>query len=154
MANENFYRWPRDRRITRERHQLKNPSGRLLRELQQLDDEDPVLAAQAARLVGLYRRLWSSYVAKHADGHRLGKENRRLERSNHRLSEENRQMSRHYADQEAQLHHFQEAFRKVREAIIEIFARWKDVEPELAIFSQDRDAPHDKQSNPDSAGLR
>jgi hypothetical protein len=39
--------------------------------LQRLDDQNPVLAEQAARLVAVYRRLWESYVAKHADSSRL-----------------------------------------------------------------------------------
>lgn len=95
----------------------------MVRELQRLDDEDPLLAAQAARLVGLYRRLWDSYVAKRADSHRLEMENRHLERSNKRLSEEKRQMNRQYADQEAQLLHFRDAFRKLWERITDISER-------------------------------
>ncbi|KAH1970625.1 protein with putative role during mitosis, partial [Aspergillus fumigatus] len=40
------------------------PSGDYARaraKLQRLDDQNPVLAEQAARLVALYRRLWESY---------------------------------------------------------------------------------------------
>lgn len=101
----------------------EEPFRPLVRELQRLDDEDPQLAAQAARLVGLYRRLWESYVAKGAESQRL--------------SEENRQMNRRYAEQEALLFYFREAFQKVREGITMIFESWKDVEPRLPEPSQD-----------------
>ncbi|CEL07076.1 hypothetical protein ASPCAL10241 [Aspergillus calidoustus] len=42
----------------------------LARELERLDVKDPILAAQAARLVALYWRLWESYVSKNADKRR------------------------------------------------------------------------------------
>jgi hypothetical protein len=108
----------------------------LVRELQRLDDEDPLLAAQATRLVGLYRRLWDSYVARRTESHRLEKENQHLERSNKYLVEENRQMGRQYTEQEAQLLYFRDAFQKVRDGITGIFESWKDVEPELSVPSQ------------------
>ena len=47
----------------------------MARELERLDEKDPILAAQAARLVALYRRLWESYVARNAESQHLDKEN-------------------------------------------------------------------------------
>lgn len=65
----------------------------LTRELERLDEKDPILAAQAARLVALYRRLWESYVAKNAESQRLDKENQQLKNANASLSEEKKQQS-------------------------------------------------------------
>ncbi|KAJ5701410.1 hypothetical protein N7488_008958 [Penicillium malachiteum] len=38
-----------------------------LEALAELDRKDPKLAFQAARILGLYRRLWESCVSKHVD---------------------------------------------------------------------------------------
>ncbi|KAG2026557.1 hypothetical protein GB937_001338 [Aspergillus fischeri] len=64
------------------------PFRPLIRELQRLDDQNPVLAEQAARLVALYRRLWELYVAKHADSSRLERENHQLQVAHSRLTDE------------------------------------------------------------------
>ncbi|KAJ5871110.1 uncharacterized protein N7529_003463 [Penicillium soppii] len=40
----------------------------ILETLADLDRDDPKLAFQVARHVGLYRRLWASCVPKHLDG--------------------------------------------------------------------------------------
>ena len=47
----------------------------LAHELERLDEKDPILAAQAARLVALYQRLWESYVAKNVNSQCLDKKN-------------------------------------------------------------------------------
>jgi hypothetical protein len=100
--------------------------------LQRLDDQNPVLAEQAARLVAVYRRLWESYVAKHADSSRLERENHQLQVAHSRLTDEKNHLQRHCREQEARSSHFQEAFRKVREGVVEIFEKWEDSKWELA----------------------
>lgn len=47
------------------------PFQPVLEILKQLEEEDPKLAFQAARLVGLYRRLWESCVSKHVDSQQI-----------------------------------------------------------------------------------
>ncbi|KAF4231528.1 hypothetical protein CNMCM8980_005232 [Aspergillus fumigatiaffinis] len=108
------------------------PFRPLIRELQRLDDQNPVLAEQAARLVAVYRRLWESYVAKHADSSRLERENHQLQVAHSRLTDEKNHLQRHCREQEARSSHFQEAFRKVREGVVEIFEKWEDSKAEPA----------------------
>ncbi|CAG8103348.1 unnamed protein product [Penicillium salamii] len=51
------------------RHTLATePFQRILQVLADLERDDPKFAFPAARLVGLYRRLWGSCVSKHIDG--------------------------------------------------------------------------------------
>jgi hypothetical protein len=44
----------------------------ILEKLADLEREDPKLAFQAARLAGLYRRIWTSCVSNHLDEEKLG----------------------------------------------------------------------------------
>ncbi|KAH1376127.1 hypothetical protein KXW98_005876 [Aspergillus fumigatus] len=78
----------------------------LIRELQRLDDQNPVLAEQAARLVAVYWRLRESYVAKHADSSRLERENHQLQVSHMRLTDEKTHLEHHCREQEARSSHF------------------------------------------------
>jgi hypothetical protein len=64
--------------------------------LARLECEDPKLAFQAARLVGLYRRLWESCMAKHIERKKLAKENDGLRETQQKLTnEKNRMQSSH-----------------------------------------------------------
>jgi hypothetical protein len=54
---------------------MKEPSEPAMKALARLEYEDPKLALYAARIVGLYRRLWESCASKHLEGERLEKEN-------------------------------------------------------------------------------
>ncbi|BCR99980.1 uncharacterized protein AKAW2_50322S [Aspergillus luchuensis] len=92
----------------------------LTRELQRLDDQNPVLAEQAARLVALFRRVWESYVAQHAKCSRLEKENGQLQVTHARLVDENTQLHRHCRDEEARLCHFRDAIQKMRDGVIDV----------------------------------
>ncbi|GFF63441.1 hypothetical protein IFM51744_11135 [Aspergillus udagawae] len=106
--------------------------GQQLPKLQRLDDKNPVLAEQAARLVALYRRLWESYVTKHANSSRLERENHQLQLAHSRLTDEKSHLEHHCREQEARSSHFQEAFRKVREGVVEVFEKWEDHKAGLA----------------------
>jgi hypothetical protein len=98
----------------------------LARELERLDEKDPILAAQAARLVALYRRLWESYVAKNADSQRLDKENQQLKNANASLSEEKRQAERRFLEYDVLLSYYKEAHQKIEEGIIGVLEDWKE----------------------------
>ncbi|KAJ0418360.1 hypothetical protein BJY00DRAFT_302887 [Aspergillus carlsbadensis] len=74
--------------------------------------QDRILAAHAARLVALYRRLWESYVAKNADSQRLDKENQQLKNANASLLEEKRQAEHPH--------------QKIKEGIIGVLEHWKE----------------------------
>jgi chromosome segregation ATPase len=91
-----------------------------------------VLAEQAAHLVALYRRLWESYVAKHADSSRVERENDQLQLAHSRLTDEESHLERRCREQEARSRHFQEVFRKVQEGVVELVEKWEDFKAELA----------------------
>ncbi|CAG7935628.1 unnamed protein product, partial [Penicillium olsonii] len=58
------------------RHTLTTePFQPILKVLADLERDDPKFAFPAARLVGLYRRLWESCVSKHIDGEKLEQDN-------------------------------------------------------------------------------
>ncbi|KAJ0380028.1 hypothetical protein COL922a_014018 [Colletotrichum nupharicola] len=98
----------------------------LARELERLDEKDPILAAQAARLVALYRRLWESYVAKNADSQRLDKENQRLKNAHASLSEDKRQAEGRSLEYDVLLSYYKEAHQKIEEGIIGVLEDWKE----------------------------
>jgi uncharacterized MAPEG superfamily protein len=77
--------------------------------LARLEREDPKLAFQAARLVGLYRRLWESYMAKHMEGERLAKANDDPRETHQRVMNEKKRMQSSHDDQLARLHFFDQA---------------------------------------------
>lgn len=97
----------------------------LARELERLDEKDPILAAQAARLVALYRRLWESYVARNAESQRLDKENQQLKNANASLSEEKQQAERCSLEYDVLLSYYKEAHQKIEEGIVEVLENWK-----------------------------
>ncbi|KAJ5976500.1 hypothetical protein N7481_010207 [Penicillium waksmanii] len=53
--------------------------------LAELERDDPKLAFQAARILGLYRRLWDSCMSKHTGSEKLRQTNQELRRENTRL---------------------------------------------------------------------
>ncbi|KAI3120534.1 hypothetical protein CBS147326_9418 [Penicillium roqueforti] len=78
----------------------------LARELERLDEKDPILAAQAARLVALYRRLWESYVARNA--------------------EKKRQAECRSLEYDVLVSYYKEAHQKIEEGIIAVLENWKE----------------------------
>ncbi|KAJ0418335.1 hypothetical protein BJY00DRAFT_315060 [Aspergillus carlsbadensis] len=71
----------------------------LARELERLGEKDPILAAQAARLVALYRRF---------------------------LSEEKRQAERRSLEYDVLLSYYKEAHQKIEEGNIWVLEDWKE----------------------------
>ncbi len=98
----------------------------MARELERLDEKDPILAAQAARLVALYRRLWESYVAKNAESQRLDKENQQLKNANASLSEEKRRAECRSLEYDVLVSYYKEAHQKIEDGIIGVLENWKE----------------------------
>ena len=118
----------------------------MARELERLDEKDPVLAAQAARLVALYRRLWESYVAKNAESQRLDKENQQLKDANASLSEEKRHAERRSLEYDVLLSYYKEAHQKIEDGIIRILETWKH--PLVDPVDDDQQKPDDLRTGP------
>lgn len=59
---------------------MNQPFEPAIEALARLEREDPKLAFQAARIVGLFRRLWESCTSKHIEGNKLAKANLGLTR--------------------------------------------------------------------------
>ena len=92
--------------------------------LQRLDQDDPKFAAQASRLVGLYRRLWESCVSKHVDSQRLREANRQLRITNFQLLQESEYLKHRHDYQEARLAVFEHGLAKAREGIAGVLRDW------------------------------
>ncbi|XRM38733.1 hypothetical protein ABZX51_002130 [Aspergillus tubingensis] len=121
----------------------------LMRELQQLDDQNPVLAEQAARLVALFRRLWESYVAQHAESSRLEKEISRMQIAHACFVDENTQLNRRRQDEEAEarLCHFRAAIQKLRKGVIDVFEKWENFQMTEAPAAGGADGPTQEEEN-------
>jgi hypothetical protein len=92
--------------------------------LARLEREDPKLAFQAARIVGLYRRLWESCMAKHTEGKKLAKGNDGLRETQQKLMNEKNRMQSSHDDQLARLHFFDQALESSRLRLTEILKEW------------------------------
>lgn len=104
----------------------------LARELERLDEKDPILALQAARLVALYRRVWDSYAAKNAESQRLDKENQQLKNANVSLSEKKKQAECRSLEYDVRLSYYKEALQKIEEGIIGVLENWKELRIDTA----------------------
>ncbi|KAJ5300275.1 hypothetical protein PENANT_c137G05913 [Penicillium antarcticum] len=92
--------------------------------LERMEQEDPKLAIQAARLVGLYRRLWESCISKHHAGQSLAADNNELRITNTQLFRERENLKQQQNNQIARLTLFEEALGKVREGIVGVLKDW------------------------------
>lgn len=94
----------------------------------ELERDDPKLAFQAARLLGLHRRLWESCVSKRMRGDQLGREIHDLtEAVTHTTAERNDQSSRH-DNLRAKLHAIEQALQSSRKRIMTIMDTWHQCE--------------------------
>ena len=71
--------------------------------LADLERDDPKFAFLAARLVGLFRRLWESCVSKHIDVHELEQSNRSLKEAGTYLRKERDGLQLYHEKQLARL---------------------------------------------------
>ncbi|KAJ6058286.1 uncharacterized protein N7446_007914 [Penicillium canescens] len=96
----------------------------VIESLERMEQEDPKLAIQAARLVGLYRRLWESCIAKHHDGQQLATDNNQLRITNIQLLRERESLKQRQNNQIARLSLFEHALEQVREGIVGVLKDW------------------------------
>jgi hypothetical protein len=92
--------------------------------LQRLEREDPKLAAQGARLLSIYRRVWESCQAKRADIQRLEITNQELRSSNTQLCQEGHRRRLQQEDQLAQLYAFDQSLDSSRRRLLDILSEW------------------------------
>ncbi|OKP14853.1 hypothetical protein PENSUB_5734 [Penicillium subrubescens] len=100
------------------------PFAPAMEALARLEHEDPKLAFQAARIVGLYRRLWESCIAKHMEGNKLAKANDALKETHRKLLDEKNRMQSCHDDQIARLRFFDQALESSRLRLTDILKEW------------------------------
>jgi hypothetical protein len=100
------------------------PFQPVLKVLADLERDDPKFAFPAARIVGLYRRLWESCVSKHIDGQKLNQSNQNLKEAGTHPRKERDGLQLHHEKQLAQLHFFEQALESSRERLISLLDDW------------------------------
>lgn len=103
---------------------MDQPFEPAMEALARLEREDPKLAFQAARIVGLYRRLWESCTSKHIEGSKLAKANHGLRETHRHLTDERNKMQLHHDDQMARLQFFDQALESSRLRLSDILKDW------------------------------
>jgi hypothetical protein len=118
-------RMPHSLLITVERVTLVNePFERVLSLLADLGRDDPSLAFQGARLLGLYRSLWKSCVSKHLDGESLEKNNETSGEANMDLKNERDGLQLHFKEQQSRLLLLDRELELSRQRLISILNDW------------------------------
>ena len=92
--------------------------------LAELERGDPKFTFPAARLVGLYRRLWESCVFKHIDGEKLEQNTHVSKDAGMHLTKERNGLQLHYEKQLARLRFFEQALQSYRERLISLLDDW------------------------------
>jgi hypothetical protein len=106
--------------------------------LDKLERDDPKLAFQAARLVGLFRRLWESYVSKHIDTQGLEDTTQVLRANNAQLRQEEHRLKKREVDQVGRLASFQEGMEHARDQMLDALRNWNMyVSDDVKISSQE-----------------
>ncbi|KAB8067036.1 hypothetical protein BDV29DRAFT_163884 [Aspergillus leporis] len=95
-----------------------------LKALADLERDDPKFAFPAARLVGLYRRLWESCVSKHIDGQKLQQSNQTLKEAGASLRKERDGLQLYHEKQLARLRFFEQALESSRERLTRVLDGW------------------------------
>ncbi|CAP79399.1 hypothetical protein EN45_062380 [Penicillium chrysogenum] len=107
------------------RHTLATePFQPILNVLADLERDDPKFAFPAARLVGLYRRLWESCVSKHIDGQKLEQSNQILKEAGASLRKERDGLQLYHKKKLARLRFFEQALESSRERLISLLDDW------------------------------
>jgi hypothetical protein len=99
----------------------------VLEALARLERDDPKLAFQAARLVGLYRRLWESCVSKHLDCEKTNDANQVLREASVPLSNKRDSLQHRHAEQISRLRFFDQALQSSRERLTGILNDWNQL---------------------------
>ncbi|CAG8295812.1 unnamed protein product, partial [Penicillium salamii] len=107
------------------RHTLATePFQPILQVLADLERDDPKFAFPAARLVGLYRRLWESCVSKHIDGQKLEQDNLALKEAGTHLRKERDGLQVRHDKQLSRLRFFDQALELSRERLVRVLDDW------------------------------
>ena len=92
--------------------------------LADLERDDPKFAFPAARLVGLYRRLWESCVSKHIDGQSLEQSNHILKEASRHLTKERDGLQLRHDKQLSRLRFFEQALESSRDRLTRVLDDW------------------------------
>ncbi|CAG8040556.1 unnamed protein product [Penicillium nalgiovense] len=107
------------------RHTLATePFQPILNVLADLERDDSKFAFPAARLVGLYRRLWESCVSKHIDGQKLEQSNQILKEAGASLRKKRDGLQLYHKKKLARLRFFEQALESSRERLISLLNDW------------------------------
>ncbi|CAG8358512.1 unnamed protein product, partial [Penicillium salamii] len=107
------------------RHTLATePFQPILKVLADLEHDDSKFAFPAARLVGLYRRLWESCVSKHIDVQKIDQSNEILKEAGTYPRKERDGLQLHHDKQLARLRFFGQALESSRERLINLLDDW------------------------------
>ncbi|KAJ5041393.1 hypothetical protein NUH16_011169 [Penicillium rubens] len=107
------------------RHTLATePFQPTLEVLADLERDDPKFAFPAARLVGLYRRLWESCVSKHVDVQKIDQSNEILKEAGTHLRKERDGLQLRHDKQLARLRFFEQALESSRERLTSLLDDW------------------------------
>jgi hypothetical protein len=105
-------------------HPATEPFQPILKVLADLESDDPKFAFPAARLVGLYRRLWESCVSKHIDGQKLVQGNLVLKEAGAHLRKERDGLEVRHDKQLYRLCFFEQALELSRERLVSVLDDW------------------------------
>jgi hypothetical protein len=100
------------------------PFQPILKVLADLERDDPNFAFPAARLVGLYRRLWESCVTKHIDGQKLEQSNQILKEAGTHLLKERDGLQLRHDKQLSRLRFFEQALESSRGRLTRVLDDW------------------------------
>ena len=92
--------------------------------LADLERDDPKFAFPAARLVGLYRRLWESCVSKHIDVQKLEQEKLVLKEAGTHLRQKRDSLQVRYDRQLSRLRFYEQALDLSRERLVSVLDDW------------------------------
>lgn len=92
--------------------------------LADLERDDPKFVFPAARLVGLYRRLWEPCVSKHIDVQKIEQSNEILKEAATYLRKERDGLQLHHEKQLARLRFFGQALESSRERLTSLLDDW------------------------------
>ncbi|CAG8059819.1 unnamed protein product, partial [Penicillium salamii] len=96
----------------------------ILKVLEDPESDDHKFAFPAARIVGLYRRLWESCVSKHIDGQKLEQDNLVLKETGAKLRKERDGLQVRHDKQLFRLRFFEQALELSREKLVSVLDDW------------------------------
>ena len=112
------------------------PFQPILKVLADLERDDLKFTFPAARLIGLYRRLWGSCVSKHINVQKLDQSNQNLKEAGTYLRKERDGLQLHHEKQLARLRFFGKALESSRERLTSLLDDWNyPYSPNLAGLS-------------------